>query len=644
MKKAFSIILALVMVLSVVCGGASPKAYAAEGTAEEPAAVTEPAVIDAEPSKASGPYPIWFNLYPDDWSGGDPPTIQVTDENKDDILGDGGSIKYDPPTGQYGTGTLTFNDPDFGSSDAYDMSGQYAAMIIGDITVFLDGTAYIPTIYSGDDNSYMVFQGDFGVGYMSNALYSAGAIQINGGTLRAGCNGTAIEAREFRTFQGKIIADSPMGTSIYSHERIIFDGGNITATGGVDHPAIFSEGVISIGPNSGPIKASVFTFPGEDPSAYENQEDLEYRIVALAEGDSSYVEILEPTDGKMSQITYHTYDESGSIQPCTAYGITKSDGSPSASVLVRSNRLVTITKCKLELAGKISLRIYFRAPESAKTAKIYFEDVDTHYYNSEPAVTMDLSREGNPNYNAEQDLFIITFPKITSREMTRRIWFEVIGDNYEDLPEYYEEGDLFYNAFAFGCFDFCAADWAAKVLNNEASSDEAVFMAKALLNYGGHAQVYLNNFNPDRPANPNNYLAEEMDALEIDPDNDMVVPDEAYDIGFDRAKLALEADTTIRLYFNKPVKVYVDGAEKTVYKNGSTYLAMIEGISSRNISKKYKITVASEDGSESADIYYSVLSWANKQITDGNPNSTPTAKALYLYNRAALEYLGPVKP
>ena len=36
---------------------------------------------------------------------------------------------------------------------------------------------------------------------------------------------------------------------------------------------------------------------------------------------------------------------------------------------------------------------------------------------------------------------------------------------------------------------------------------------------------------------------------------------------------------------------------------------------------------------------YAALSWSNKQISDGNENSMPTAKALYLYNQAAKAYL-----
>ena len=643
MKKAFSIFLALVMVLSVVCVGSSPKVYAAEGAVDGTAATAGSAAMCEEPSKASGTYPIWFNLYPDDWTGGDPPTIQVTDENKDDILGDGGSIKYSPGFQNYGT--LTFNDPDFGSNSAYDLSGKYAALIIGDTEVDLFGTAYIPTIYSDSPDSFIVMcQGDIRVGYMSNALYSAGGFQVVGGTFHAGSNGIPLEVGEFRTGQGKVVAESSMGTAIYVHGRIVLDGGSVTAAGGPDHPAIFSESYISIGPYNGYVKASVFTSPDEDPGIYDEYEGLECRIIALEEFNGNYIDILEPEDGKMSEIEYKIYDENGDPQTVTAYGVTKADGSPSASVLLQSSRLVTITKCKLELAGKIGLRLYFRAPESARFARICFEEIDSPHSYGDPVVTLDLSRDGNPNYSAEQDLFIITFPKITSREMTRHILLEVRDEHDAEMPEYYVEEDVCYNPWGWQGFEFCAADWASKILNNEDSTEEAKFMAKALLNYGGHAQVYLSNFNPDYPANPNNYLAEEMAALEADPDNNMVVPDEAYDIGFDRATLALEADTTIRLYFNKPVKVYVDGAEKTVYRNGSTYLAMIDGISSRNISKKYKITVASEDGSESADIYYSVLSWANKQITDGNERSMPTAKALYLYNRAALEYLGPVKP
>ena len=167
----------------------------------------------------------------------------------------------------------------------------------------------------------------------------------------------------------------------------------------------------------------------------------------------------------------------------------------------------------MELAGKISIRLYFRAPETAKTAYIYYEDVTTHDFPETPSVTLDLSRTGNPNYSASQDLFIMAFPKITSREMTRRIKFVVV-DEHESMPVYYTTtGQCFSSFYEEDPFTYCAADWANRILNKEDSTDAAVFMAKALLNYGGCAQKYLSNFNPDNPANPENYLANYRDGI-----------------------------------------------------------------------------------------------------------------------------------
>ena len=69
------------------------------------------------------------------WVGGN----QVTDENKDDVLGDNtGSVKYDPDTS-----TLTLNNATF--NDGYLVNDSYKAGIIADmdVTIVLQGTNYI---------------------------------------------------------------------------------------------------------------------------------------------------------------------------------------------------------------------------------------------------------------------------------------------------------------------------------------------------------------------------------------------------------------------------------------------------------------------------------------------------------------------
>ena len=291
-----------------------------------------------------------------------------------------------------------------------------------------------------------------------------------------------------------------------------------------------------------------------------------------------------------------------------------------------------ITNCKLNLAGKIGIRIYFRVPDNARTARILFEG---NGYDDSNIIAIDLSKTNNPNYNAAQDLFVIDYPRITSREMTMRIKFFIVDDNGYPLNIYYEQEDMFYG----GVFIYCAADWANRIIRT-APSTEAVYMAEALLNYGDCAQRYLNNYNLVRPANPRRYLEFISQTVKPEAAYDMVVSGDPEGAGFDYTRLSLEADTAVRLYFNKAVTVTVDGASKKVYNSGSTWLSIIEGISSRNISRMYNIVATS--GGKTVTISYSVLSWANDILNNRSSKSGAavlTAQALYLYNEAAKLYI-----
>ena len=293
-----------------------------------------------------------------------------------------------------------------------------------------------------------------------------------------------------------------------------------------------------------------------------------------------------------------------------------------------------ITTCRLELQGKIGIRIYFRAPDNAKTAKVYFEDEKTHEYPDKPEITLSLSKTGNSYYSASQDLFVMIFPKITSRQMTMHIKFEVLDQNGNSLPIYYADEQTYYS----GGFYYSAADWANRIIRI-APSAEAVTMAKSLLAFGGAAQKYLNNYNPDNPANPNNYMAAEMAALKPDGTLNMIRPTTVDDLGLTDIRLELAADTAIRLYFNKEVSVQVDGTDATVYKdkNSDTWLVIIGNINSRRLDHMHYILITGEGGT--AVLRYSALSWANDMIARNIEEAIPTAKALYLYNQAAKAYI-----
>ena len=62
-------------------------------------------------------------------------------------------------------------------------------------------------------------------------------------------------------------------------------------------------------------------------------------------------------------------------------------------------------------------------------------------------------------------------------------------------------------------------------------------------------------------------------------------------------------------------------------------------IYSRYLNHKYEIEVTGADGS-TATFHYSALSWSNDIIARNVEAAVPTAKALYLYHYAAVDYLG----
>ena len=131
-----------------------------------------------------------------------------------------------------------------------------------------------------------------------------------------------------------------------------------------------------------------------------------------------------------------------------------------------------------------------------------------------------------------------------------------------------------------------------------------------------------------------------MASLVPDPELDGVIPAKAEELGLTNIKLDLAEETSIRLYFDKAVTVKVDGKSVKVYEGsgGNTWLVVINGIYSRYLNHMYTIEIKGAGGT--ATIQYSALSWANDKIANGPEAAIPTARSLYLYHYAAVDYLG----
>ena len=111
-------------------------------------------------------------------------STQVTSENLNDILGDGGKAKFDPETG-----TLTLNDPLIrGSSD--DSSGYSCVILSKGIDLTVEGSYHMePTeIYSGlrVEDGDLTLAGDFTIYAMYfSGVYASGNVTVASGTLTA---------------------------------------------------------------------------------------------------------------------------------------------------------------------------------------------------------------------------------------------------------------------------------------------------------------------------------------------------------------------------------------------------------------------------------------------------------------------------
>ncbi len=112
---------------------------------------------------------------------------QVDENNKDDILNDGGKAKYDPDTK-----TLTLDKPTVSGSHTYD-SNNYKIFTLDDITI--EGSYTMPedtAIYAGlYGEKTVTLKGDFSLNGTYSAVKTKGDITVSSGSFKASCSGTS---------------------------------------------------------------------------------------------------------------------------------------------------------------------------------------------------------------------------------------------------------------------------------------------------------------------------------------------------------------------------------------------------------------------------------------------------------------------
>ena len=190
-------------------------------------------------------------------------------------------------------------------------------------------------------------------------------------------------------------------------------------------------------------------------------------------------------------------------------------------------------------------------------------------------------------------------------------------------------------------YDYAVANWCTNKINKNADAND-VMIAKALLNYGHYAQIAL-NYNADAG---NEKLAKawlESETLAFNaanPDYNGVTAGGSA-LGGKSFNLNLESDTSIRLKLRRLVEAAVDGEDYRPLPETDTDGADIWCVYRNNIPAKnlhqlhsFKLT----EGSNSVEMKYGVLSWANSKLNGSDENDRNLAAAMYLYNYTARKY------
>lgn len=184
--------------------------------------------------------------------------------------------------------------------------------------------------------------------------------------------------------------------------------------------------------------------------------------------------------------------------------------------------------------------------------------------------------------------------------------------------------------------------YADILLADENTPDSAEKLVKAMLNYGGYAQIYFGH-NTSEPANDDLTESERsLDAVteSFVADYEYMLSDKDSGIDYKGSKLTLESTTAIKHYFmltdDKTIDDYtftVNGETVMPTKSGDMYYVTVSNISAQNLGTDYAVKAGG------LRLTYSPMSYTYSALTQTDKTTLQdVTRALYLYNQAAVEY------
>ena len=441
---------------------------------------------------------------------------------------------------------------------------------------------------------------------------------------------------------------------------------------------------------------ALFLMPGESASDYEGHEYAANRIIAvngIELGDE--IRIMDPVSGKISQIDYQDEEQ----QTETTYTVTKADGGIALNVLFAHGVTVTfdsnggsvvdpqtivkgstaarpedptrsgytfagwtlngadydfsqpvnsditlvatwnladpsaiLRSAYLSLEGKISINFKVQAPDAGYVARLYYEK-----NGFEQVAEVPLDSEHFVVDPDEYDHYLVTYSEIPAKEMTQQLRIKIYDSEGNPVQMKTSTGRL------LDLYDYSVSKWCLNKINAANPVERDVMIAKALLNYGHYSQLALkyNDGVDGRPQNmPDAWLESEMGSVTANSAYDRITTGGGA-LGAKTFILVLESDTLIKLVLGRQVDVAIDGTAvtpvpETDSSGNNIWAAYSRGVAAKRMHELKPFVLT--EGSNSATMYYGVLSWANSKLANGSEDDQNLARAMYLYNAAARKY------
>ena len=341
-------------------------------------------------------------------------------------------------------------------------------------------------------------------------------------------------------------------------------------------------------------------------------------------------------------------DEKAATLIVTATSVADPTKSASVNVKVEGSDNTKVVGYSVGLSDMISLNMYTYVPE-----KFLSDTGATAVFTlADGTVTQQpLSEFKKASYNGANTVVINT--KMVPAYITRSVTMKIVGSDGKE-----SEG------FTYSIYEY-AKDYI-KYATTETEYQKALPLVKAMLDYGAYSQLFFgvdasNLANYDRVSNLK--LTEgNVEQTSCDSVFSAITNEETGTLGneeliYQNISLICESETSMKLYFQNKnnltldqikekyaIKVYDsegnvipdDGCEMQV--EGEQFWIKIKNLGPVNLSSDYTIEFTSDAGTQRGTV--SPICYIKKAMKQDDMNLQNLCKAMYLYNKATLEYIG----